>query len=579
MNHSSRSSSYRRRGRRRGNKIKWLFGLIIIIIGAYWIASVTLPNREHVNPDWKVTHERPIFAEGELMAWQAMGSGDALKLPLPVIQSVIDPNIRYEEDTKSVILTTSRKLVFLKTDEKVGKINNKPIQLAFAPEEKEGVLYLPAHLLKEIYGAEIYEDVESGTVLLMKAGETVQKAQVLNASGKKDYTVPLRQEASIHTPILADMPDGTNLRILDTVDDWYYAQLDNGYSGFVKKKDVSRGEEITIPKLEQETSPAKEKWQSKTVNLTWEAVYQVAPKPSTFGEMPGINVVSPTWFSLMDGSGNVRSKADSAYVKWAHGKGIQVWGLFSNSFEPDLTTEALSNFENRMNTILQMLHYAKIFDLDGINIDYENVYTKDGDNLTQFMRELWPLAQEQGLVVSIDVTPKSNSEMWSAFLDRRALSEVVDYLILMAYDEHWAASQVAGSVASLPWAGSAATRILEEDNVSPDKLILAIPLYTRVWTEIQKDGKTVVSSKAIGMKKAQDIIKDKKLKPKFLEDTGQNYVEYSEDGALYRIWLEDKESLARRVELAKSLQLAGIATWTRSFASEDAWEVLNGIME
>lgn len=578
MNHRSRSD-YRRRGRRRGNKIKWLFGLIIIIVGAYWLSSVILPNREHVNPDWKGTHERPIFAEGELMDWQAMGSGDSLKLPLPVIQSVIDSNIRYEEDTKSVILTTSRKLVFLKTDEKVGKINNKPIQLAFAPEEKEGVLYLPAHLLKEIYGAEVHEDVESGAVLLMKAGENVQNAQVQNASGKKDDTVPLRQEASIHTPILADMPDGTNLRILDTTDDWYYAQLDNGYIGFVKKKDVSLGEERTIPQLEQETSPAKKKWQSKTVNLTWEAVYQVAPNPSTFNDMPGVNVVSPTWFSLKDGSGNVRSKADSAYVKWAHGKGMQVWGLFSNSFEPDLTTEALSNFENRMNTILQMLHYAKIYDLDGINIDYENVYTKDGDNLTQFMRELWPLAQEQGLVVSIDVTPKSNSEMWSAFLDRRALSEVVDYLILMAYDEHWAASQVAGSVASLPWARSSATRILEEDNVSPDKLILAIPLYTRVWTETQKDGKTVVSSKAIGMKKAQDIIKDKKLKPKFMEETGQNYVEYSEDGALYRIWLEDKESLARRVELAKSLQLAGIATWTRSFASEDAWKVLSGITE
>ncbi|MEK4512706.1 MULTISPECIES: glycosyl hydrolase family 18 protein [Paenibacillus] len=569
----------RRKGSRGKSRVKWFFGLIILLAGAYWIASVILPSREHVTPEWQSTHTQPIFANGELMDWEAVGSGDGLKLPLPVIQSVIDSNIRYEEDTKSVILTTSRKLVFLKTDEKTGKINNKPIQLSFAPEEKDGILYLPAHLLSEIYGAEIHEDAQSGTVLLLKAGDSVQNAVVQSTSGKQDSTVPLRQGNNIHTPILADMPEGTNLRILDTKDDWYYAQMDNGYTGFVQTKDVSLGELRTVPLVEQDLSPAKEKWKSKTVNLTWEAVYQVAPKPASFDAMPGVNVVSPTWFSLMDGDGNVRSKADNAYVKWAHGKGMQVWGLFSNSFEPDLTTEALSNFENRINTILQMLQYAKIFDLDGINIDYENVYTKDGDNLTQFMRELWPLAQEQGLVVSIDVTPKSNSEMWSAFLDRRALSEVVDYLIVMAYDEHWAASPVAGSVASLPWVSSSITRILEEDDVSPEKLIMAIPLYTRVWTETEKDGKTVVSSKAIGMKKAKEIIKEKKLKPQFSKETGQNYVEYSEDGALCRIWLEDEESLAKRVVLAKSFNLAGIATWTRSFASAEAWNVLSEISE
>src|SRR5690606_31496187 len=129
-------------------------------------------------------------------------------------------------------------------------------------------------------------------------------------------------------------------------------------------------------------------------------------------------------------------------------------------------------------TIQQMLHYAKLYDLDGINIDYENVYTKDGPNLTQFMRELWPLAQEQGVVVSIDVTPKSNSEMWSAFLDLRALAEVTDYIIVLAYDEHWAASPVDGSVASLPRVRTSMTRIIEEDDVPPSKLLLGIPLYT-----------------------------------------------------------------------------------------------------
>ncbi|CAM4492933.1 glycosyl hydrolase family 18 protein [Paenibacillus phoenicis] len=565
----------KKRGRRR---TKWFFGLILIIAGLYWAQSEWLPNREHVDPEWLGRVDKPIFADGQLLNGTGIGSGDSLKLPLPVIQQIIDPTIRYEEDTKSVILTTPQKLVLLKADEKIAKINNKPTELRFAPEEKDGVLYLPAHLLQELYGAEVQEDTDSGAVLLYRAGEKILPAAVDSGSSKKDSTVPLRTGPSIHQPILADMPEETALRILETPDDqWYYVQLNNGYTGYVQKKDVVLGEERSIPELKLELSAAKQKWQSKTVNMTWEAVYQVAPKPSSIGKLPGVNVVSPTWFSLVDGKGNVQSKADSAYVKWAHGQGMQVWGLFNNSFDPDLTSKALSSFENRLTTILQMLHYAKLYDLDGINIDYENVYTKDGENLTQFMRELRPLAEEQGLIVSIDVTPKSNSEMWSAFLDRRALAQAVDYLVLMAYDEHWAASPVAGSVASLPWVRSSVTRILEEDDVPPSKLILGIPLYTRVWTETVKDGITEIKSKAIGMDKAQQIIAEKKLKPRFSEETEQNYVEYKDKEGLQRIWLEDAESLKRRVEVAKSMKLAGIATWTRAFASDEAWETLREI--
>ncbi|MFD1179690.1 glycosyl hydrolase family 18 protein [Paenibacillus puldeungensis] len=558
---------------------KGLLALILIIIGVYWASTVLLPNRNHVNPEWLGEIDKPIFAAGKLMEGTAIGKGDSLKLPLPVIQSVIDPTIRYEKKTQSVILTTPRKLVFLKTDEKIAKINNKPIHLLFAPEEKKGTLYLPANLLKELYGIEIHENADTGAVLLYKAGEGVLGANIQTNSRKNSATVPLRTGGSIHKPILADLKQGTTVRVLQTADNWYYVQMSNGYVGYVDKKYINLGKKKIVPKLKQELSTAKKKWESKTINMTWEAVYKVAPNPSAIGDLPGINVVSPTWFSLIDGDGNVRSKADSTYVQWAHSRGMQVWGLFSNSFEPDLTTKALASFENRLTTILQMLHYAKLYDLDGINIDYENVHTKDGDNLTQFMRELRPLAEEQGLIVSIDVTPKSNSEMWSAFLDRRALGEVVDYMMLMAYDEHWAASPESGSVASLPWVRASVTRILEEDGVPANKLVLGLPLYTRIWTEIEKDGKTDVSSKAIGMKKAQEIIANKKLKPRLSEETGQNYVEYSDKEGLHRIWLEDEDSLNRRVELAKSFGLAGVAAWNRSFASDEAWGVLRTISE
>lgn len=563
-----------RRKRRKG----WLLFLVLIIAGLWWASTELLPSREHTDPEWLGKYDKPIFSDGKLLEGTAIGQGEGLKLPLPIIQQLIDDTILYEEETQSVIITTPRKLVLLKTDEKTSQVNNKPVELRFAPEEQDKVIYVPAELLTELYGIEAHEDEASGAVVLMMPGEELSHRSV-KESDKKDFTVALRDGASIHDPILQDMKSGTKLRILGEQEDWYYVQLYNGYMGYVKKTSTVEEGSRQVPELEQAISPGREKWSSRKVNLTWEAVYNVAPKPSSIGELPGVNVVSPTWFSLVDGEGNVKSKADSAYVNWAHSQGMQVWGLFSNSFEPDLTTEALSSFDRRMTTILQMLHYAELYNLDGINIDYENVYTKDGPNLTQFMRELRPLASEYGLVVSIDVTAKSNTELWSAFLDRRALAQTVDYLILMAYDEHWAASPKSGSVSSLPWVRASVNRILQEDGVAPDQMILGIPLYTRVWSETKVDGKTQVKSKAIGMKKAKEIIEAQKLTPEYSSDAGQNYVEYQEGDVLNRIWLEDAVSLQNRVDLTEELGLAGVATWTRSFASDEAWEVLKQITE
>lgn len=561
--------------RKKGGRFKRFVVLLLLCAGAYWAFTQYVPNWKHIDPAWKGQYDKPIFVQDELLKGTAIGEKDNLKLPLPVLQEAVDNNIKYEQKSGSVIITTPRKLVLLKPEEKLATVNNKPVQLRFAPEVVKDIVYLPADLITELYGTEIKQDA-SGVVLLYQPGEVVATGKI-ESEGKD--TVPMRNGASIHEPILYDIPSQSQVRILKGGTEWNYVQLENGYAGYVKNNVISRGDEVTIPVPEQQLSVGKEKWKSRKVNLTWEAVYQSPPKTSSIGALPGVNVVSPTWFSLVDGSGNVKSKADRNYVKWAHSREMQVWGLFNNSFDPDMTTEALSTFDKRITTILQMLHYAKLYDLDGINIDYENVHTKDKENLNQFMRELWPLAQEQGLVVSIDVTPKSNSEMWSAFLDRRELSKAVDYLIVMAYDEHWAASPKAGSVASLPWSQAAINKIIKEDEIPADKLIMGVPLYTRVWTETQKEGETKVSSKAIGMKKAQEIIKTNKLTPKFLEDIGQNYVEYQEDGATKKIWLEDKKSLEARVKLIKSLNLAGVATWTRSFGSDEAWEVLKTVSE
>jgi len=561
--------------KRTGLRTRGLFfitaAIVVLIVAGIYIKDQVLPSTKHVKPDFHGM-AKPIFVAGELQKASAIGTKEGIKLPLAVVQKNIDSTIRYEKKTKTIIMATHEKLIHFKTDELTGRVNSKPFELFFTAEQVKGSLYLPIAPLMELYGLQVKEDPSTGTVTLFKSGDQVQMAKTVKLK-KEDKTIPLRVGPSIHKPIVHDVKQGEDLRIWKDLDGWYKVQLENGIVGFLEDSDVEMGEQITIEQVPASNeNPAKKI--DGPINLIWEAVYNKATDVSKIGPLPGVNVVSPTWFSLLDGNGNVQSKADTAYVKWAHENDMQVWALFSNSFEPKLTTEALSTFDRRFQMIQQVMSYAQIYRLDGINIDFENIYTKDKENFTQFVRELTPMLRAQGLIVSVDVTPKSNSEMWSAFLDRKSLGELVDYMMVMSYDEHWASSPRAGSVSSLPWAENAMRKIIEEDQVPASKLLLGIPLYTRIWTETPTGGKTKVSSKTAGMKAIQELIQEKQLKPKFDEATGQNYVEYEEDGAKRRIWIEDQTSLQARVELAEELGLAGTASWTRSFALPEAWEVL-----
>ncbi|MDD4503809.1 MAG: glycosyl hydrolase family 18 protein, partial [Clostridiaceae bacterium] len=308
------------------------------------------------------------------------------------------------------------------------------------------------------------------------------------------------------------------------------------------------------------------------INMTWEYVGNKNPDVSKLKSISGLDVVSPTWFKIVDKQGTVSNKADSGYVKWAHSNGHKVWALVGNGSDPDATHGFLNNTDIREKIYQQLLIYAKLYELDGINIDFENIYLKDKGMLTQFMRELTPLLKEQGLVVSIDVTFRSSSENWSMCYDRKALSDVVDYMAVMAYDQHWASSPVAGSVAELEWVEKGIRRILEE--VPNEKVLLGLPFYTRVWKEELVDGRVKVSSSAASMDSVEKILSEKKPEVIWDEESGQHYAEYKVGKVTHKIWIEDDKSINLKSSLVHKYDLAGAASWRKGFESEDIWAVL-----
>lgn len=307
-------------------------------------------------------------------------------------------------------------------------------------------------------------------------------------------------------------------------------------------------------------------------NLVWDHVAGDNADLSAEETLPAVSVISPTWFALIDETGRVNSGADVSYVESAHAKGYQVWGLVSNGFNKERTRKFLADRKAQDTFIANMLAHAEIYGLDGINIDFESVDNKDASRLTAFVRRFAQEGRTLGLMFSIDVTVPSK---WSACYERGTLAEIVDYMAVMTYDEHWRTSPKAGSTASIPWVSAGLDRTLSE--VPPNKLLLGVPFYTREWQETKgKNGKVSLKSRALSMASVDSVIAETGAQKQWLGATGQHYVEYSQEGARFRIWVEDESSMALRLELVKKRGLAGAAFWRKGFETPEIWETIEG---
>ncbi|MEO3945720.1 glycosyl hydrolase family 18 protein [Gorillibacterium sp. CAU 1737] len=551
--------------------------LVLLLLTAALVVSYRYwndrPNQEHVAPDFGGL-AKPVYYAGELLKPEAIGSGETLALPLPVVEKHLDPYIRYEADSQSVIITTTDRVVRMKTRELTAFLNDKPFSLQVPVEEKNKVTYVPVQALKDYYRFQLSESSDTGAVLLKKEGDAIQWAKVPANEKHPSRTVSLRSLPTVKAPIYSDLKQEQSVMLWGEEEGWYRAQTESGILGYVQKEDLILDRTETVPVQPETPAFDPGKPLGEKINLTWQQIWSTKPDLDKIGDMPGLNVISPQWLHLLDGEGTVTTKADLAYSKWAHDRGYRIWALFNNGFDPDRTSQALASYDTRIKVIKQLAAYAEMYQMQGINVDFENVYLKDKENFVQFLREMAPILHEQGLVVSVDITVKGGSEVYSKFLDRKALAEAADYLILMGYDEHWATSQTAGSVASLPWVEEGVSRILEEDGVPADKFILGVPFYTRIWTEETVDGKKKVSSKAYSMDYIQSLIKEKNLTPVMLDDIGQHYVEYKEDGKTMKIWIEDAVSMQKRMDIISKYDLAGVASWSRGMESANIWPLM-----
>lgn len=555
--------------RKRTSKKMIITGLIIsclLIISSILLLLYPFASKEK---ERYFLGDNPILYKGKQIG-NAIFENEAVYLPLTFLKEQIDSSIHFDDASNSIIVTTKDKVVQMPSESLTYYVNEKPVELQFSAFlEKDNEMYLPLAPLVDYFPVEYKVLPDSRAVEIRTNGEQITNGTI-TSDDTHEEKLRLRKGASLQTPYVAEVALGEHVSIDAEKEDYYFVRKADGTAGYIQKKLVAAGEttevvinrESAVPKLPAIDGP---------INLTWEAVYSKNPETAKMPQMPGVNVISPTWFELAAPDGAIKNLASLEFSQWANKQGYQVWGLFSNAFDPQMTHEAFKSFEKRQYMIRQLLHYSKMYGLQGINIDIENVNEEDGPLITQFMREATPYFHDAGLIVSMDITFISNSGNWSAFYERDQLAEIVDYLAVMAYDEHWGTSPVAGSVASLPWVESNLQTLLEI--VPNEKLILGVPLYTRLW-EVKDSGE--VSSKALSMASVQEWLEETGAAPVYDTVSGQNYAEYYDAAqkATYKIWLEDAHSLKKRADLAVQYELAGVASWSRYFADDTAWTAL-----
>ncbi|MGE5677849.1 MAG: S-layer homology domain-containing protein [Pseudomonadota bacterium] len=312
----------------------------------------------------------------------------------------------------------------------------------------------------------------------------------------------------------------------------------------------------------------------KKINLSWNYVWSSSVDMSNVKKVNGLNVISPTWFTLSDGAGGISERGSLSYSNWAHNNGYEVWALVDNKFDSKLTSDFLNDSNARRSFIDSLISYSKKYKLDGINVDFENMYTRDKNAFTQFVKELSLKTKANGLVLSVDVSVIVANSNWSEAFDRAALSKLVDYVALMAYDQHWDGSPVSGSVAQLSWVEQCVKRVLLE--VPREKLLLGVPFYTRIWKEetVGSSG-TTITSKAVSMSEAERTIAENNAHKIWDSASGQYYGTWEKGGATYKVWLEDENSMRLRAELVNKYRLGGIASWKYGLEKPGIWSVIS----
>lgn len=485
------------------------------------------------------------------------------------IANFFDDHIFYDNKYDQIITTSETKVATLKLNENKAKVNGSTVDLVASAKKIGEQFYLPfSEISESVYNVETTYIEDTNTVVLVSLDRELTYAN----SSKKNS---VKSKPTMFSKTVDKIEKGDNVTVVPSKNGdengWTKVTTENGKIGYVKTTTLANTKKIR-DNLEMG------KQIQGNVSLVWEYFSKYAKAPQRTEKIDGVNVVAPTFFSLSDSKkgaivANV-GQAGQNYINWAHSNGYRVWPWVANEAtnkeDKDLTSEILNDYKLREKLISSIVSAVEMYNLDGINLDFENMYESDKDAYSRLVIELAPRLKELGKVLSVDVTAPDGSPDWSLCFNRNVIGDVADYVIFMAYDQHNQSSTEAGTVAGCDWVEANINKFLGQEGVKPEKIILAMPFYTRVWNVT--DGG--LSSSAVDMKSQSTLIPDD-AKITWDDSLKQNLAEYEKNGRTYKVWMEDAKSLKCKLDLVKKYNLAGGAFWRKDQETSDVWKVIN----
>lgn len=440
-----------------------------------------------------------------------------------------------------------------------------------AAVEQDGDVWLALDYVKQYSDFNYTLYTEPNRVVLTTNWDTLQSAEL-----KKNTA--LRVRGGVKSEVLQNLEKRTKVTVLEEMENWDQVQTQDGYIGYVQKKHLTDPAEETPVKDTGYVEPDYTgNLRDHKIDLAWHQVTVESANstfPGVMSGVTGVNVISPTWYSLYDNTGVVDGIASPSYVQQAHALGLEVWALiddFTHREDNGVDPQEILSYTSKRTAIIEVLmSEADRCGFDGINVDFEKVTEDGSQDYIQFIRELSVACRQKGLVLSVDNYVPHNYNAHYKWAEQGVMA---DYVIIMGYDEHWGGSEVAGSVASLGYVTEGIERMTQE--VPSEKVINAVPLYTRIWTTAE-DG--AVTSRAVGIQTAYDYMNKNQAAATWDNSVGQNYVEFETSDGTVQIWLEDEQSLEAKINVMKEHNLGGIAAWKLGFddGRKNIWGVISG---
>lgn len=565
-----------------------VIGLILVVgkkIEAYIPSEEVMDLAEYYGVE--EADDVAIVWNEQLTDMQGKCFGGAVYLGFDMVHDELNSRFYWDENERLVRYTTADELVTAYAGKSEFFVGNDVTRVSYEiVKVVDDTVYVALDFVMQ-YTDLAYELYTSPYRLLL----TTDWDKVSGRTTIKKDT-ELRVKGGIKSPILAELEKGAVVAVLEPMDDWCKVETTDGIIGYVKNKKLTGGgqeaelSEGQLPPHSYGGETFSHSLLDEPVNLLWHQTTNAdanARIATVLANSKNVNVISPTWFYLNDNEGNLADVGSKDYVNYCHEQGVKVWGLFSNLENTEVdSTYVLTHTSVRENLVNQIISKALLYNLDGVNVDFEALSNKVGDGYIQFIRELSLKCDDNGLTLSVDNYVPSS---YTAFYNRTEQANFADYIIVMAYDEHYAGSDE-GSVSSIGFVDAGAKDTISA-GVPAEQIILGLPFYTRIWAETPKeeDGDSVeaasddyvnydLTSEAVSMAEARSRVDANGGEIIWLDDIGQNYAQYENGGVTYKVWLEDAKSLELKLQVMKDYELGGAAFWKAGMETADVWDTI-----